>query len=564
MPVPAEQSGVLLKLAAEGILPVLGGCAGALIGGGAEGGAVGVIVGQVVERAINIFGGHIIERWQDWFQSQPEAARLSALAELAALPPDVARREAEAVLKSLAPDASTDDIAMAAEYLSAMPRTVDRALLVDTTTGQRSLSVALSWNEPQSLAQLLPMDVPPYPAPSALPDSPYRLEQLLGTGGFGAVYRASAIALQHLPLAIKFCLDRSLVKSLQLERDNLERLMRAGGEAWSKRIVRLYGYDLNHRTPYLVYEYIPGGDLLHYLGRKRLQLNRALTPDEVLTIVEQITEALAFAHQHGLVHRDLKPANILVDGELLKLADFGLGSINVTRAIQASRIGATTISMLTAGDQASLFRGAGTPLYMSPEQRRGATPDPRHDLYSLGVMWFQLLAGDTTRELHAGWAKELIVRHKTPREHIDLIERCVGWFDERPSDAQELLKLLRRPPAPVEVIPVKPEVESKPVPKPDRERQEQLLTRLRELQELHERDAEARQRRLRWRNLRNGLLLFAGVLLISTGTLFGLDDWLETKLPWLAIVLISVTAAIVAGFGWTFVFPSEEAKSSYG
>jgi hypothetical protein len=101
------------------------------------------------------------------------------------------------------------------------------------------------------------------------------------------------------------------------------------------------------------------------------------------------------------------------------------------------------VSFLPPDERASLFRGAGTPLYMAPEQRRGAAPDPRHDLYSLGVMWFQLLVDDVTRELHPGWAKELTVRFRVPRAHIDLIERCVGWLEERPGDAGELLGLLR-------------------------------------------------------------------------------------------------------------------------
>ncbi|HLW66126.1 MAG TPA: serine/threonine-protein kinase, partial [Gemmataceae bacterium] len=326
-----------------------------------------------------------------------------------------------------------------------------------------------------------------------------------------------------LPLAIKFCLDPSMLRALQLERDNLERLMKAGGETWSKRIVRLYGYDLNYRTPYLVYEYIPSGDLLQHLGRMQRKLGHALSPAEILPIITQIAEALAFAHQHGLVHRDLKPANILVDGDTLKLADFGLGSANVTRAIQASRIGATTISLLTAIDQASLFRGAGTPLYMSPEQRRGANPDPRHDLYSLGVIWFQLLIGDTTRELHAGWAKELVVRHHVPREHIDLIEQCVGWFDERPKDGGELLKLLQAlsvsPSQPITVLPAQPARRKMMRPQdtsPMGERNDRLITRLQQLQQQHEKLAQAKAKAAQSR--RTLLFVFAaafGFLLLA-------------------------------------------------
>jgi serine/threonine protein kinase len=441
MPNPEVRRGFLLHLAAEGMIPVLGGCAGAMAGG-PEIGLVGVAVGQVVEKAINFFGARIVERWCRWFRDQPPEVRQAALADLAALTPEEARAEAAAALDKLAPNASPEDRSVALEYLSIIPGALDRAL-PRTPGGQRSLPPTATFDEPQLLLQLLPADRPPYPVPSDLPGTPYRLLQLLGSGGFGAVYRATTHTLQHLPLAVKFCLDPALAAALHRERSNLERLMKAGGEGWSARIVRLYGYDLEHRTPFLVYEYVPGGDLTHYLARRVAQLGRPLNADEVLALVIQVCEALAFAHTHGLVHRDLKPTNVLVDGEALKLADFGLGSLAAARAAQVSRIGSTTIDFLTAADQASLFRGAGTPLYMAPEQKRGAAPDPRHDLYSLGVMWFQLLAGDVSRELHPGWAKELAVRFRVPPAHLALLERCVGWLDERPRDAAELLPLLR-------------------------------------------------------------------------------------------------------------------------
>ncbi|HUR53525.1 MAG TPA: hypothetical protein VMZ71_05320, partial [Gemmataceae bacterium] len=151
----------------------------------------------------------------------------------------------------------------------------------------------------------------------------------------------------------------------------------------------------------------------------------------------------------------------------LKVADFGLGGVAAALAAR-SRIGTTTADYLSLADQASLFRGAGTPLYMSPEQRRGSPPDPRHDLFALGVVWFQLLAGDVSRELHPGWAKELTVKFGVPPSHIAVIERCVGWFEERPKDAGELLELLHQMPdapavprpVPVEPVPAKPPAET--------------------------------------------------------------------------------------------------------
>jgi serine/threonine protein kinase len=440
VPQPRARS-PLLDLAVEGVIPVLGGCAGALAGG-VQGGFVGVVAGQAAEKAINFFGKQIVEKWMGRLRKQPPGMQAAALTQLAEILPEVARSAVSATLEKQAPHLSPADRQVALDYLSAIPRSVRRSLLTDHATGGKKLPPRMSLDDSLCMLQLLPADLPPYSAPTALPETGYRLEELIGSGGFGAVYRASGASLQHLPLAIKFCLDCSLLPALKQERTNLERLMEAGGKSWSPRIVRLYGYNLEHTTPFLVYENVPGGDLVHWLVAHSAPHGPGPTAAEVLEVIIQVAEALAFAHERGLVHRDLKPANVLTGEGTIKLADFGIGGVAARQAVEGSQIGTVAASRLSLAEQASLFRGAGTPLYMSQEQRRGEAPDPRQDVYSLGVMWYQLLVGDVSREMSHGWARELAVRFAVPREQIELIERCVGWIEERPKDAGELLPLL--------------------------------------------------------------------------------------------------------------------------
>jgi serine/threonine protein kinase len=430
----------MLNLAAEGVAEVVASGVGAVIGGPIGGG-----IGWVVGKGINLFGQHIVQRWLGWLRPRPRQEQARAIEQLSAVPPQKARQIAAAAVERLAPQASREQKQMAVEYVAAIPQSTRRSLVADRSGGRLSLPASLPADCPQTLLRLLPVDVPPYPPGSQLPGTPYRLEELLGMGGFGAVYRASVSDLQHMPFAIKFCLDHAMADTLKNERRMLERLMAAGKEGWSERIVRLCGYNLEHDTPFLVYEFVPDGTLTDWLAARQQQTGRRLSADEALRVVGQIASALAFAHERGLVHRDLKPANVLVSGKTLKLADFGLGGAVATYAVQHSKIGTSSPGQLDAADQVSLYRGAGTPLYVSPEQKRGEPSDPRHDIYSLGVLWYQLLAGDVTKELHPGWAKELEVKHQAPKQHIELLGRCVGWIEDRPKDAGELLRLLRQP-----------------------------------------------------------------------------------------------------------------------
>src|SRR5436305_1645153 len=162
-----------MALAAEGMVPVLGGCAGALAGGpegGVVGGAMGIAVGQAVERAINFFGARIVERWGEWFRKQPPEVRQQALAELAALPAEEARKEAESILDKLVLEPlAPADREVALSYLSLLPGALDRALPRDIGTGLRSLPATISFDEPQQLLGLLPVNLPPYPVGTEVP-----------------------------------------------------------------------------------------------------------------------------------------------------------------------------------------------------------------------------------------------------------------------------------------------------------------------------------------------------------------------------------------------------------
>lgn len=439
MPDTIENPGLLVNLAAEGIAAVINGCAKAMSMARDPSQSA---ANDMLPKAINFFGPRIVECWIKGLTAKTKDAQIDVIAKLASLSLADSRKEAIASIEQFAAQASQEDKTLAVEYLSAIPLSIRRNLVHDPETGKMTLPNAMTVDDGQMLIRLLPPDVPPFPIGCDLPGTTYQLEELLGIGGFGAVYKAKNRCEQHQPpRAIKFCLDASMLATLHRERAILDRLMAVDGTKWSNRIVRLYGYALDANPPFLVYEYVPGGDLTSSLRVARQKTGRGFRPALALELIRQVTEALAFAHSQGLVHRDLKPANVLVSGSKIKLTDFGIGGVVATHAARSnSMMGGA--SQASAADHTALFRGSGTPLYMSPEQRRGDQPDPRHDLYSLGVMWYQLIVGDVSRELHPGWPDELVEEYQTPKEHIEIIQKCVGYFKKRPAHGAELLTLL--------------------------------------------------------------------------------------------------------------------------
>ncbi len=203
------------------------------------------------------------------------------------------------------------------------------------------------------------------------------LQQVIGQGGMGAVY----LALQSRPrrqVAVKVLLPLTPLPPSQLAAF-LERFRRETDAVASlehPNIIPVYEYDEYNGLAYLVMPYISGGTL-----RDVMERDGALPLLKVVSYLEQLAAALDFAHERGVIHRDIKPANILLtpQGRLL-LTDFGLVKVSIE--------GQEILRRLT-GPGAPV----GTPDYMSPEQVLGEPVDGRADLYSLGVILYQMVTG---------------------------------------------------------------------------------------------------------------------------------------------------------------------------
>ena len=433
----------LLQLAAGAVAPVVV--------------ALPADAGFAAAKAVNVFGPPIAKRFWEWLRGKPRKEQEAALSQLASITAAQAASLARESVLQHSPNANAQAQELAVRYLSALPGSVRRSLVSIPGGGGMSLPLTLDLQNPESLLPLLPVSAPPFAVPGDLPGSNFYLEEVIGAGGFGTVYRARSkdSTLHFLRFAIKVCLDPEMqvaLAALQNELDNLKRLQEAASTDWSERIVKLFGYRLDPAPPFLVYEFVPGGDLASYLLRRQQETGGRVEPDEVRGWVVQIVEGLAFAHAHGLIHRDLKPANVLVTGHSLKLTDFGLGRVVADHARAHSQIRVSVVSQLPPDEQVSLFRGSGTPLYMSPQQREGQRPNPRHDLYSLGVMWHQLLLGDVTKELPHNYRRVLAAKCPGASDQIDLIERCLDCCDDLTEDglknAGQLLDLITPPPPP--------------------------------------------------------------------------------------------------------------------
>ena len=207
----------------------------------------------------------------------------------------------------------------------------------------------------------------------------YRIVGLLGKGGMGEVYRADDLKLSQ-PVALKFLPDRYLSDGAALARFHRE--VRVARQVTHRSVCRVYDIGEVNGKHFLSMEFIKGEELSSLLRR----IGR-LPSDKALQIARQICAGLAAAHDSGILHRDLKPSNVMIDSDgNARLTDFGIAGL-------AEEIRDDEVS-------------AGTPAYMAPEQLDGKPPTIRSDIYSLGLVLYELFTGK--RAFDASTLDELI------------------------------------------------------------------------------------------------------------------------------------------------------------
>jgi eukaryotic-like serine/threonine-protein kinase len=225
-----------------------------------------------------------------------------------------------------------------------------------------------------------PQSTPPPPIPAIIATPPpaadryigkYRVKGELGRGGMGTVYLAEQPGLGR-EVAIKELIQSAATDPVALKRFLQEAQVMA--RTSHPNLVQVHDLELTSEANYIVLEFVRGQSLRDWLNRG------PIPPPQVFAVMHGVLQALDYAHKHAIVHRDMKPENVLLsDDGMVKVADFG-----IARLTDDTGMGGTATKTGTT---------VGTPQYMSPEQVASSKVDGRSDLYSAGIMFYELVAG---------------------------------------------------------------------------------------------------------------------------------------------------------------------------
>jgi len=291
------------------------------------------------------------------------------------------------------------------------------------------MDAASGWSAP---AVASPGGTPPAAGilqPGRVLGNRYEIIQLLGEGGMGAVYKARDREVDRF-VALKVIRPEYAANAHILQRFKQELIL--ARQVTHRNVIRIYDLGEADGIKFITMEYIEGRDLKSIICE-----SGKLEPKKAAEIIEQVCHALEVAHMESVIHRDLKPQNIMVDNQgKISVMDFG-----IARTMEAAGGGMTQTGALV-----------GTPEYMSPEQAKGEKVDGRTDLFSLGIIFYELLTGDTPYEAETTMG-QLYQRTKEippppiekdpsiPRPLNNIVVRCLQIDKEkRYASATEILQ----------------------------------------------------------------------------------------------------------------------------
>jgi serine/threonine protein kinase len=233
-----------------------------------------------------------------------------------------------------------------------------------------------------------------------------RIEKLLARGGMAEVYLGTHISLER-PVAIKLLHSHIEEEPLLLERFHREAKVVAGLR--HPNIVQVFDFDTTDGHPYIVMEYLRGPTLAGYLRGLHARNDR-IPSHQVARVLKALTAALDYAHAQGVIHRDIKPGNIILHkrGDVIPLDQ------PLTNDVEAIITDFGLVRIANAAAQTASGLVSGTPAYMSPEQAKGDRADHRTDIYSLGVVLYEMLAGRVPFDADSTMTVIYMHIHNTP------------------------------------------------------------------------------------------------------------------------------------------------------